>query len=337
MLRDRAAWWIFAGTTLHALLDTTYQINERLSYGRRINGWQVLFDELVASWAAGLLYYLLLPVLRRHRFTVHRWRQVLPVQAVLLLGYSAVHTGLMWLGRTPLYPLFGWGQYNYGALPERALMEFSADLIGYVSVLAVLHAVWLYQETREQQLENLLLQLQPHFIFNSLNAISTVVYEDPRRADLMITQLSELLRRTLKATAATVSLAEELETLELYLDMMQTRFEDQLTVELDIGPEARGARVPAFLLQPLVENVIKHGADPVTGQRFVRVEARQREGRLYLAVSDQGPGSSGREDGVGLSNTRRRLEQIYGGAHHFSAGNSADGGFLCRIDLPCAS
>ena len=187
MLRDRAAWWIFAGTTLHALLDTTYGISERLSYGRPADGWRALYNQLVAAWAAGLLYYLLLPTLRRYRFTVHRWRQVLPVHAALLPSYSAVHTGLMWLGRTPVYPLLGWGQYDYGALPERALMEFSADLIGYASMLAVLHAVWLYRETRERQLENLLLQLQPHFIFNSLNAISSVVYEDPKRADLMIT------------------------------------------------------------------------------------------------------------------------------------------------------
>jgi len=132
-----------------------------------------------------------------------------------------------------------------------------------------------------------------------------VVYEDPRRADEMLTSLSELLRRTLNPKEPTIPLREEIEILELYLDMMQSRFEDKLAVEMTIDSDARELRVPPLLLQPLVENSIKYGADPRTDVITVHVSAERRNGHLHLEVSDRGPGRVTHKDGLGLTNSPR--------------------------------
>ena len=165
------------------------------------------------------------------------------------------------------------------------------------------------------RLENLRLQLQPHFLFNALNTISAVMYEDPRSADAMISRLSDLLRSTITdSEAQEVPLEREIATLELYLDIMRQRFEDKLQVDVDVAPEVRQALVPHLLLQPLVENSINHGIDPESNAVNVTVKADRKDGATRVLVRDHGRGlPNGRfRKGTGLSNTAERLEKLYG-------------------------
>jgi len=337
MPRPAAIVGMFLFLTFFGILESIYRINAALAYGEPPFILGNFAGELSSAYAAGFLFVCILPFARRNRFTRHSWQKVLPKHFAMLLVYSATHTFLMWAIRVPLWPVLGLGQYNYGTMRERITMEFTADIFAYAGFLAIAHGVWIYRESRERQLENLRLQLQPHFLFNSLNAISALVHEDPRRADEMIARLSELLRKTLQTRSATVPLAEEMETLELYLDMMQARFEEKFTVDLAIDPAVRSDLVPAFLLQPLVENAVKHGIDPRTESVNVRVSAERRNGMLHIEVSDNGPGSAKAGNGIGLANTAKRLDQIYGGAHRFQAANGPGGGFVCQVDIPCAS
>jgi len=201
-----------------------------------------------------------------------------------LLAYSAVHTSLIWLCRRLLYPLFGLGHYDYGIMTARYPMEFFHDVVVYCVMVSIIYlfdrqvrAAQLEAKLASARLENLRLQLQPHFLFNALNTISAVMYEDPRRADAMISRLSDLLRSTITdSEAQEVPLEREIATLELYLDIMRQRFEDKLRVDVEVTPEVRQALVPHLLLQTLVENSIKHGGDPQSHAVTVSVTATAR-------------------------------------------------------------
>src|SRR5262250_903861 len=192
-------------------------------------------------------------------------------------------------------------------------------------------------ETRlaQAQLQNLQLQLQPHFLFNALNTISSVMYEDVKRADAMLAQLSDLLRRTLRhSNAQQVPLEEEIDTVRMYLRIMQERFGDDLRVEITVDPDVAQVLVPQLLLQPLVENSIRHAAG--TSPLQVTVRAARDEGDLLLRVSDNGPGicNMPSESGVGLSNTAGRLAALYGERHKLSFANEPSGGLTITLRIP---
>ena len=187
------------------------------------------------------------------------------------------------------------------------------------------------------QLQSLRLQLHPHFLFNTLNTINALIGTDRRAAERVISGLSELLRMSLSsASEQEVTLAKELELLAHYIEIQQIRFQDRLTVNFRIDPEARYALVPNLMLQPLVENAIRHGIAPRAAPGHVIVSAARRGPRLELSVVDDGVGERTREhrDGVGLGNTRARLLSLYGSEHRFEAGGGSTGGFTVRIDIP---
>ena len=168
----------------------------------------------------------------------------------------------------------------------------------------------------EARLDALRAQLNPHFLFNTLNAVSALAERDPRGVRRMIARLSELLRYTLdESTDQEVPLHREVELLGEYLELMQIRFQDKLEVSIEVDDDAREALVPNLLLQPIVENAIKHGVSRNTGAGSIRVQARRDGERLVLTVTDNGPGPGEGEEGVGLRNTNARLRQMYGAAH----------------------
>ena len=192
----------------------------------------------------------------------------------------------------------------------------------------------------QAELGALKMQLQPHFLFNTLNAIAALLKSNPDAAEGMIVQLSDFLRLTLKNTGRPdVSLREELEFLERYLAIEKTRFADRLSTRFRIRSEVLEARVPNLLLQPLVENAIRHGIARDRRAGRLEVSATHEHGRLLLRVTDDGPGAPpGRvTEGIGLSNTRDRLRHLFGDAYSLEYGNVPGGGFCVSLALPFVS
>jgi two-component system, LytTR family, sensor kinase len=197
-------------------------------------------------------------------------------------------------------------------------------------------------ETTRAQLQALKMQLQPHFLFNTLNSISTLLDEDVEAADEMLARLGDFLRLTLENTGAQeVTLQEELEFLRSYLEIERVRFQDRLTVEMAIAPETLDARVPNLILQPIVENAIRHGVVARVGDGRVEIRATREDGRLRLRVSDNGPGlhaEGGRaprpSHGLGFALTRARLERLYDSDQHFSLSDADGGGLRVTLEIP---
>ncbi len=189
----------------------------------------------------------------------------------------------------------------------------------------------------QARLQALRLQLQPHFLFNTLNTITALVHRDPPSAERMVTGLSELLRVSLgTAGDQEVRLDRELEVLRHYLDIQLVRFSDRLSVRFDIDPAARDAMVPSLLLQPLVENAIKHGISPRVAPGHLHIIVKRNNETLSLEVGDDGVGTRSPElsEGVGLGNARARLASLYGGQHRLDAGPRPGGGFTVNIEIP---
>ncbi|HEV7843395.1 MAG TPA: histidine kinase, partial [Pyrinomonadaceae bacterium] len=183
--------------------------------------------------------------------------------------------------------------------------------------------------------------LHPHFLFNTLHAISGLVREQNNKAAVnMIAGLSQLLRHTLETSRKQeVSLREELEFLELYLDIQQMRFSDRLTIEMDVEPETLDAAVPNLILQPIVENAIRHGIAPRVEGGLIRLSTRNDNGILEIKVMDDGQGLQQEwrlenASGIGLANTKARLEQLYGASHRFSVRNRESSGVEACLAFP---
>jgi two-component system, LytTR family, sensor kinase len=202
------------------------------------------------------------------------------------------------------------------------------------------HAAQLQAQLAEARLEALRMQLNPHFLFNTLHAVSTLVERDPRGVRRMIARLSELLRYTLATdTEQEIPLEKEMDFLRRYLEIMEIRFQGKLEVEMDVAPEAQEALVPNLILQPLVENAVKHGVGNKVGVGRIEVRARREGNDLVLGVRDDGPGLSGAatppsSGGVGLRNVRARLEELYGESDGVRFHEADGGGLLAEIRIP---
>jgi two-component system LytT family sensor kinase len=341
--RIRVGLLFFAYAVVLTLLEFTYRYLDFVTRQRPIP-WQVPFiEQITGVFGAVALIPVVIWMARRYRLDTYAWARNIPWHISALLAFSVVHTTLNWGSRALIFPLAGLGSYDYGTMPTRYFMEFPIDVSTYsMTVLLItlyyrqIRAAQLEKTLAQAQLQNLRLQLNPHFLFNTLNTISSVMYEDVRAADRMIARLSELLRSTLdQGNAQEVTLEREIEFLNLYVETMKARFEERLEVAVDAGPETRGAMVPPLVLQPLVENSIKHGADRQTSKVNIEVRAARENGSLRLEVRDHGPGLVGiRKDGVGLSNTAERLERLYGGTHRLDLRNAGDGGLIVTLQVP---
>ena len=188
------------------------------------------------------------------------------------------------------------------------------------------------------RLEALKMQLQPHFLFNTLNSISVLMRDDVVTANKMLVRLSELLRAALRnESSQEVTLEEELDFLRGYLEIEQIRFQDRLTVDFQVDKETLEARIPNLILQPLVENSIRHGITPLATAGKILIESHRENGFIELSVSDNGAGlndSAQLNNGIGWKNTRERLEKLYGEKQKFEVRAGENGGLQVRIKIP---
>jgi len=231
---------------------------------------------------------------------------------------------------------------------------FYIDLIIASLIVIAVHALLYYQNFRaselaqsslktqlvQAQLRALKMQLHPHFLFNTLHSISSLVLEDPTKANSMIARLGDFLRLTLEnSDQQLVSLKEETEFLRCYLEIEQVRFGDRLTLEFELEPQTLSAQLPHLILQPVVENAIQHAIAPRATRGHINIEAKRLNSLLRLEVRDNGPGITLngdllRTEGVGLSNVRARLHQIYGSNFRFELMNARDGGLAIVMEIP---
>jgi sensor histidine kinase YesM len=232
------------------------------------------------------------------------------------------------------------------------LYRFDSRLLAYLCIVIVSQAAryaLLYREREVRaaeleaqlaraELQVLKMQLQPHFLFNALNTIAEMAHNDPNDADRLIARLGHLLRLSLEqAGHQVVPLRQELQILEAYLEIEQTRFQDRLSIRMEIADGILDAGVPALLLQPLVENAIRHGTSPHTGRGRIEVHGERRGEELHVEIRDSGPGFpplGQYREGLGLRNTRERLRQLYGPEQAFSLGTDPAGGAVVAIVLP---
>lgn len=337
---------------------TGYRYLDDLSRQRPGTFSMRLLEEVTGVYSVFLLLPFVFQFARVYLFERKGWVKLAFYHLAAAVPFSAAHTTMMAISRHYIAPLMGLGAYDYGIMKYRYPMEFSNDLIAFTFIVGLysfyqrlriaqaqqLASAELQTELVQAQLKNLRLQLQPHFLFNTLNTISSVMYEDVRAADAMITQLSDLLRLTLRASRAhEIPLAEELEITRLYLDLMQKRFENKLRVAYQIDASLNSSLVPQLILQPLLENSLRHGMKAGNAGMDLSISAHRENGSLILQVSDTGCGLGeidpsrvyGR--GLGLSNIRDRLTHLYGERQQFSIANRAGGGAEVTLRVPLHS
>lgn len=231
---------------------------------------------------------------------------------------------------------------------EIARFRFANQFVFYCAILAAGFAREYFLRDRDRaaqaavleaqlavaKLDALRMQMNPHFLFNTLHAISALVERDPAGVRKMIARLSELLRYTTDTNAATeIPLRDELDFLRRYIEIMEIRFQGRLRVTMDAAAETLDARVPNLILQPIVENALEHGASRAAAGE-VTIGARRDGDRLRLTVSDNGPGPGDARAGVGLANTRARLAQLYGDGASLDLRSGTGGGTVAEISLP---
>jgi len=282
------------------------------------------------------------------------WRRNLRLHLLLCVAFVG---GLGWIGYwAGPPPYFASLSHEFEQMKEHNpfylnLLCLTFQLPTFLAVTGVAHALHFYQSAKNKErheaelearlaqarLQALRMQLNPHFLFNTLNSISSLIDVNPKAADEMIGQLSDLLRATLRATnRQEVSLREEIEFMDSYLAIQKQRFGSRLNVDKVIDPQTLHAQVPILILQPLVENAIIHGIEPRSTPGQISIQAAIEGKHLLLRIADNGPGLSSAlpQGGIGLKNTVARLKELYGPNAQFHAGEQARGGFQVEIRIP---
>lgn len=346
----RVAFWVALVLLVRTLLLTAYLALGDQQRGQSDTLPLRFVDEMTGALTALPLLAVVAWAASRWPVGQGKWRASLPPQFVVFVAFSVGHTVAMETSRWFLYPFIDEARaYNVRALTLAVWHELPMDLFNYATFVAAI-ALWQFwwaateRERRdadlrralvEAQLSALRLQLQPHFLFNALNTVSATMYDDPARADAMIGELSELLRASLRTNSGdTVPLREELDIAARYVRLQRERFGARLDVSFDVPEDCLGVAVPVFVLQPLIENAVRHGRVERLGQGTVRVMARRSEDRLSLEVwDDGGDGSAAVGTGLGLRSIEERLRLLHGEAASFEAG-AANGGWRVRVTLP---
>jgi two-component system LytT family sensor kinase len=335
--------WAFslAGWTIYAILDSAGSY--AIMMARAEN--PVLYRVAIWNFAEAYIWVLFTPLIYamalRYGFNRESWKKSLAIHIPLSLLVAALGAWML----IHMAMFFGWSDTSV-PFTTRLMSLGLQDLPRYFVTLGVAYCVRLREREAESsqlearlaqaQLEILKNQMEPHFLFNALNSIAALTRIDPAAAERMTLKLAAFLRVSLDcAGSQEIPLKQELDFLQNYLDIQQTRFRDRLTVHLDVDSNLLSAPVPSLILQPLVENAIRHGIAKSAAPGHVNITAARSNGSIKIEIADNGEGVTDdptqRHEGFGLRNTRARLQQLYGERQHLHLENAPGGG--CRVSL----
>ncbi len=363
--QSSAHWWgkpwarwaiIWGAWTLIGLVFTSQFYFSMYRSDRAVEWTYAVYLQMTWAYLWALVTPLILWVASRFPLERHNWGK--HIFAHVLVGLI-LSTFVTWCGHLLLYLNYGWRvgrPYPMDRAARFVIENFSEGIGIYLLVAIITYAFSYYNRYRkgelratqleaqlsQAQLQALKMQLQPHFLFNTLHSISALLNRDTEAARRMITRLGDFLRLTLENSGTQeVTLYEELEFLKCYLEIERIRFQDRLSTRLDIDPAALDSRVPNLILQPIVENAIRHGIAPRSTPGQIIIQAKQENQLLRIEVRDNGPGLplNRKEEnlfskGVGLANTQTRLERLYGASHRFELKNDPAGGLVVTLEIP---
>ncbi len=336
-------WLVAVGCFTALALLFTSQVWIDYAYARRPLSWSRAFLVALVDWE---LWALATPVVVwlcvRFPFSRARWGAPLAVHvpAGIALG------GLKLFLEAMLTPLV----VGTGRPGPFSFLKIHLTLLTYWGIVAAIHVGQSYREAQARELraaqlemelaraqvEALKMQLHPHFLFNTLNTVAGLLRDDPDAAELMLAKLAELLRRTFEtADVQELPLDEELEFIEAYLTIQRLRYGDRLRVSIDVSDAVRQSRVPSLILQPLVENAIRHGVAEKPGPGRVEIGARLESAEVVITIANDGPSLPVTvREGYGLRNTRSRMRALYGARGSFAFGPQPDGGAVATLRIP---
>jgi two-component system LytT family sensor kinase len=353
ILRAVMIWGIW---TLIGLFFTSQIYFARLYTERPLPWFKALTIQLTGAYLWALATPLVLWLARRFPFERQHWLRNLAihvgVSVPLIIIIYTTYTAVFYMEyiRGMGYPLTFWSTL------QNVIWNFSEGISIYLLILFINHALEYHRRYQEKvleksqlemqlaqaQLQALKMQLHPHFLFNTLHSISALLNRDTERARQMITRLGDFLRLTLENSGTQeVSLQREIEFLQSYLEIEHIRFQDRMTTHVQVEPEALDAQVPNLILQPIVENAIRHGIAPRSTPGRIEIHAEHKNSVLRIVVRDNGPGLPVNrsavnlfKEGLGLANTRARLERLYGAQHRFELTNDPAGGLIVTLEIP---
>ncbi len=340
-------WLPFTIWTLLVLASIAQSAIARAEAGLPLHWTGLVMGRVVDWYTCAIFTPVFIQLVRRRPLTADSWLQRMPL-------YLLVTSVCVVLKYALMFAILHWTAPAQGTPFSRVLVQsFVLESMIFWAVIAAVHAFELHgrlsqreqvaAELRAQlsqtELEMLKGQLQPHFLFNTLNGVASLIHTDPKTADFVVVQLADLLRASLEHEGARViSLTDELALVDKYLAIMEARFGGIVVIKREIAVETLPAYVPQFLLQPLVENAFEHGIGRRAGAGQITIRSSiPRENRLLLEVTDDGAGiSADRENphGVGLGVTRRRLQRLYGDEQSLTLSAPGGGGAVAAVELP---
>ncbi len=365
---EKRRWFIwFVAFVGWVLIGLSFGVSEYLFTDKLARYYQaspslqsLLFWDLAywPTWAA--LAPLIFLIARRFPLGRNKWFPNLIINILagllILIPQRMIYLSLAWLLQTAIGEKISLlSLYN-----DFLFYNLPTGFMSYGVILLASHLINYYRRYKEEelrasrlkaelaetqlqmtqaQLQTLKMQLQPHFLFNALNSVSALLDENPKAADEMLARLGDFLRLTLDNSGTqSVTLKEELEFLRRYLEIEQARFQDQLQVEYDIEQQTLDAEVPNLILQPIIENAIKHGIGQSFEQGQILVIAKREDKKLCLQIKDNGAGlqnnSNGNKAGFGITNTQARLKSSFGSDYCFELRGLSDGGTLVILKIP---
>lgn len=334
-----------AWCTLMAAIYATAYYESAARRGEEASWIREFIFHLVPWWTT--MFSIVTVVWLNHAFPFRRGARINPVivhLAASLIQPAGVVLLDAWIYKKVLHyesmAWFGLGNYLFNIMYYWMILGFYNGAGYYMRYRErVIKTSQLEAQLARAQLQLLKMQLHPHFLFNTLHAVSTLMHRDVDAAERMLSRLSDLLRLSLENVGLQeVTLRKELEFLKRYLDIERIRFGEKLVVDLNVAPEALGAYVPNLVLQPIVENAINHGISKIADEGRITLQASRHDHTLSIGVSDNGPGFKNGDvsarSRVGLANTQARLEQLYGGKGTMDFEAPDEGGFTVHIHLP---